>query len=76
MVQTTVACYHCGSENLNNGKALNGKQHYHCKAWNRASLENPDYGYSEARKDEIIRIRNAQVGGDWQNLWHIPHYFK
>jgi hypothetical protein len=59
-----VRCYHCGSENLKkNGKAPNGKQRYHCKACNRASLENPDYSYSEARKDEIIRIRNAQVGG-------------
>jgi transposase-like protein len=26
-----------------------------CKECNRASLENPDYGYSEERKEEIIR---------------------
>ena len=56
MVTQTVACYHCGSERLKkNGKAPNGKQRYHCKDCNRASLENPDYGYSEARKDEILK---------------------
>ena len=56
MVIQSVTCYHCGSENLKkNGKAPNGKQRYHCKDCNRASLENPDYGYSEARKDEILK---------------------
>ena len=56
MVTQSVKCYHCGSENVKkNGKAPNGKQRYHCKACNRASLDNPDYGYSEERKEEIIR---------------------
>lgn len=56
MVTKHVTCYHCGSENLKkNGKAPNGKQRYHCKDCNRASLDNPDYGYSQARKEEILR---------------------
>jgi transposase-like protein len=56
MVTQVIKCYHCGSENLKrNGKAPNGKQRYHCKDCQRASLENPDYGYREARKEEILR---------------------
>jgi transposase-like protein len=49
-------CYHCGSESLiKNGKDPNGKQRYQCKDCKRASGENPDYGYSEARKEELIK---------------------
>jgi transposase-like protein len=56
MVTQVIKCYHCGSENLKkNGKDPIGKQRYHCKDCGRASLENPDYGYSEARKEEILR---------------------
>ena len=56
MVYQAIKCHHCGSENLKkNGKAPNGKQRYHCKDCQRASLEHPDYGYSEARKEEILR---------------------
>ena len=56
MVTQTVMCYHCGSENVKkNGKAPNGKQRYYCKECNRASLENPDYGYSKERKEEILK---------------------
>ena len=56
MVTKVVECYHCRSENLkNNGKDPKGKQRYHCKNCNRASLENPNYGYSEARKEEIVK---------------------
>ena len=51
-----MKCYHCGSEQLKkNGRAPNGKQRYHCKMCNRASLDNPDYGYSAERKAEVIR---------------------
>ena len=56
MVHKTVHCYHCNSKNLKkNGKGPKGKQRYHCKDCNRASLDNPDYGYSEVRKEEILR---------------------
>jgi transposase-like protein len=56
MVTQVIKCYHCGSENLKkNGKAPNGKQRYHCKDCGRASREQADYGYSEARKEEILR---------------------
>lgn len=56
MVTQSIKCYHCGSENVKKkGKAPNGKQRYYCKDCKRASLDNPDYGYSEERKEEIIR---------------------
>lgn len=56
MVNQTIKCYHCGSDDLKkNGKASNGKQRYHCKDCGRASRENGDYGYSEARREEILR---------------------
>ncbi len=56
MVNKTVECYHCGSEQLvKNGKAPNGKQKYQCRACGKASRENPDFGYSEARKEEVIK---------------------
>lgn len=56
MVIKVVKCYHCSSESLKkNGKAPKGKQRYHCKDCNRASLESPDYGYSEERKETILK---------------------
>lgn len=56
MVYQTIKCRHCGSEDIKkNGKAPNGKHRYHCKACGRASREQADYGYSEARKEEILR---------------------
>lgn len=56
MVNKTVECYHWGSEQLvKNGKAPNGKQKYQCRACGKASRENPDFGYSEARKEEVIK---------------------
>jgi transposase-like protein len=36
-------------------KGTSGKQRYHCKDCKRASLEKPDYGYSEERKEEILK---------------------
>ena len=56
MVTRVVKCYHCNSDKLvKNGHAPNGKQRYLCRDCNRASLENPDYGYSEAKREEILR---------------------
>jgi transposase-like protein len=56
MVTQVISCYHCGSEQLvKNGKAPNGKQKYGCKDCGKASRENPDFGYSEERKEEIIK---------------------
>jgi transposase-like protein len=56
MVRREIECYHCGSKNsVKNGKSGNEKQRYLCKDCKRVSLENPDYGYSEARKAEILR---------------------
>jgi transposase-like protein len=56
MVYQTITCHHCGSDDIKkNGKAPNGKQRYQCKACGRASREKADYGYSEERKEEILR---------------------
>jgi len=56
MVTTNVSCYHCGSEKLvKNGHAPNGKQKYLCRDCGKASRENPDYGYDETRKEEILK---------------------
>jgi transposase-like protein len=56
MVTEVVNCYHCGSEELvKNGHAPNGKQKYLCRGCGKSSREQPDRGYSEARKEEIIR---------------------
>ena len=56
MVIKVITCYHCGSEKIvKNGKAPNGKQKYHCNECNKGSRENPDTGYSEERKEEILK---------------------
>ena len=56
MVTQIISCYHCGSERLvKNGRDPKGKQRYYCKDCSKASLENPDYGYSEAFKEQVIK---------------------
>ncbi len=56
MVIEIKSCYHCGSQNIvKNGKDPKGKQRYLCKDCGRASLDNPNYGYSEERKAEILK---------------------
>ena len=62
----SIECYHCGSEQLvKNGKAPNGKQKYQCRACGKASRENPDFGYSEARKEEILRAYEERLESAW-----------
>jgi transposase-like protein len=57
MVYQTIKCRHCGSEDIKkDGKSPNGKQRYHCKACGRASREKTDDGYSEERKEEILKV--------------------
>lgn len=56
MVSKVIKCYHCGSDKLvKNGKAPNGKQKYQCRRCGKASREKPDFGYSKARQEEIIK---------------------
>jgi transposase-like protein len=56
MITKVIGCYHCDSEKLvKNGHDPKGKQRYLCRNCKRASLENPDYGYSEAKREEILR---------------------
>ncbi|PIP59803.1 MAG: hypothetical protein COZ46_01110 [Verrucomicrobia bacterium CG_4_10_14_3_um_filter_43_23] len=47
MVQETIKCYRCGSQDVvKNGKAPNGKQ----------SRENPsENGYSEQKREKILK---------------------
>jgi len=46
---------------VKNGRAPNGKQKYHCKACGKASRENPDTGYSEERKEEILKAYQERM---------------
>lgn len=57
MVQETIKCYHCGSEDVvKNGKAPNGKQKYKCNACGKQSRENPsENGYSEQKREKILK---------------------
>jgi transposase-like protein len=57
MVQQTVVCRHCGSDDLMQyGIAPNGKQKYRCRACGRQSRANPgSNAYDDERKDEILR---------------------
>lgn len=62
MVKTEIECYHCGStEIVKNGKAPNGKQKYHCNGCGKGSRENPDTGYSEERKEEILKAYQERM---------------
>ena len=55
MVIKVVSCYHCESESIvKNGKSAQGKQRYLCRDCRKTSTENPDFGYSEERKEEIL----------------------
>ena len=56
MVTEVITCGHGDSKRLvKNGKAPNGKQKYQGRACGKASREHPDFGYSEAGKEEILR---------------------
>jgi transposase-like protein len=57
MVQVTVLCRHCESDQLvKDGFAPNGKQKYRCHACGRRSRENPaGPRYSPERCAEILR---------------------
>ena len=56
MVVKEVKCYHCKSLSIvKNGKSAQGKQRYLCRDCGQSSTENPNYGYSEERKEEILR---------------------
>ena len=57
MIIITVHCRHCGSEDVvRNGRALNGKQKYRCRACKKQSREDPTpNAYPEERREEILR---------------------
>ncbi len=58
MVTQTLACRHCGGENIvKNGKAPNsGKQKYLCHDCGRQSRENPgSNAHPPERREEILR---------------------
>lgn len=67
MVSKLVSCYHCGSiEIKRNGFVPNGKQKYQCKDCGKASREDPDPGYSEGRKEEILKAYQER-----SSLWGV-----
>ena len=77
MVTTVVKCYHCGSDNLvKNGHDPKGKQRYFCKDCKRASLDNPDYGYSEAKKEEVLRVyqERPELTRDSKNVRYVQKH--
>ena len=77
MVTTVVKCYRCNSDKLvKNGHAPNGKQRYLCKDCQRASLDNPDYGYSEAKQEEILRAyqRAFKLAGCQSHVRRVQNY--
>jgi len=56
MIRKEVKCYHCESLSIvKNGKSVGGKQRYLCRDCGQSSTENPNYGYGEERKEEILR---------------------
>ena len=57
MVQMTVVCCHCDSDQLvKNGHAKNGKQRYKCRSCGKQSRENPSLpGLTAQRAGEILR---------------------
>ena len=60
MIKTTIVhcCPKCDSENISkNGKDVkNGKQKYHCLDCNTYGTLNPEPRYSEAEKEEALRV--------------------
>ena len=57
MIQKTFSCRKCQSENIiKNGHNASGNQQYHCKDCGAYGVLEPEpKGYSEEKKEEIIR---------------------
>lgn len=56
MITQTHICPRCASSKLTrNGKTKAGKQKFRCHSCGCYGTLNPDYGYSENRKNEILR---------------------
>lgn len=56
MITEAITCTCCGSNKLTrNGKIRQGKQKFRCPACGCYGALNPDDGYSEERKAEILR---------------------
>jgi transposase-like protein len=57
MIQITKTCPHCGSVDLvcNGHNKRNGKQKYHCKGCDKYGTLDAASGYSEERKEEILK---------------------
>ena len=73
MVQITVHCIHCESDQLvKNGRAKNGKQRYKCRTCGKQSRENPHVpGLSPEREAEIRRAYEER-----QSMRGIARTFK
>jgi transposase-like protein len=57
MIQITKTCPHCGGSDLvsNGHNKKNGKQNYHCKGCDKYGTLDAAPGYSEERKEEILK---------------------
>lgn len=56
MVTKVIKCYHCGSEKIvKHGLTKNGKQRYFCNDCRRSSRQEPQPGYTEEQREEILR---------------------
>ena len=56
MIQTTHTCPHCQSTHLKkNGTTAQGKQKYYCHDCGKYGTLNPTVGYTEERKEEILK---------------------
>jgi len=84
MITETHTCTRCGSSHLTrNGKTKAGKQKFCCHTCGCYGTLNPDYGYSEERKAEILRAyhehsslrgleRTFGVARQTVSAWLIP----
>jgi transposase-like protein len=56
MIQTIQTCTRCGSKHLKkNGITAKGKQKFYCHDCGKYGTLNPQVGYTEERKAEILR---------------------
>ena len=57
-----LRCTDCGSEQLiRDGYAPNGKQRYRCRGCGRRSREQPDTGYSEEFKAQVMAAYHERM---------------
>ena len=56
-----VCCYCSSTKLVKDGFSPQGKQRYRCRGCGRRSREQPDHGYSEAFKSQILAAYNERM---------------